>query len=94
MKTVSQQFRDQPEKPIERATWWIEWALRNPNNVHLASPTMHLGSFKSNLYDIKLFVIFVAAFIVYYLRKCLQNLSKRTVNDKNNKHRQNAKKKE
>lgn len=28
---LSRNFRDQPEKPIERALWWIEYVLRNPD---------------------------------------------------------------
>lgn len=32
MSNLSKIFRDQKETPLERAIWWVEWVLRNPNN--------------------------------------------------------------
>lgn len=52
MKIRSKRFRDQPEKPIERAVWWTEYILRHPNPVHLQSPVPKLGFLRSNLFDI------------------------------------------
>lgn len=57
MKIRSARFRDQPEKPLVRAVWWIEYILRHPNPEHLRSPVLMFGSFVSNLYDILLFFI-------------------------------------
>ncbi|KAJ6636140.1 UDP-glucosyltransferase 2 [Pseudolycoriella hygida] len=45
-------FRDQKEKPLDRAVWWIEWTLRNPNCSHLTSPVHRLGFIAANAYDI------------------------------------------
>lgn len=28
---MSRNFRDQPERPIERALWWIDYVIRNPD---------------------------------------------------------------
>lgn len=36
-KMRSSNFRDQPEKPIERALWWIDYVLRNPDISFLRS---------------------------------------------------------
>lgn len=45
-------FRDQKEKPLERAVWWIEWVLRNPDRDYLKSPVLRLGYIIGNSYDI------------------------------------------
>lgn len=53
MKKLSAQFKDQKEKPLERAIWWIEWLLRNPNaEEFLKSPVLRLGFIVGNSYDI------------------------------------------
>lgn len=59
MKIRSKRFRDQPEKPIDRAVWWTEYLLRHPNPVHLQSPVPKLGFLRSNLFDI----VFAVGFI-------------------------------
>lgn len=60
MKIRSAKFRDQPQKPLDRAIWWIEFVLRNPSPEHFRSPVLDLGFFRSNLYDIFI-VIFIVA---------------------------------
>lgn len=52
MDIRSARFRDQPEHPLSRAVWWIEYMLRNPNPQHLQSPVLEIGSFVANSYDI------------------------------------------
>lgn len=34
MKIISKFFKDQKELPLDRALWWIEWAIRNPSPVN------------------------------------------------------------
>lgn len=78
MNIRSKNFRDQPEKkPLDRAIWWIEFILRNPNPSYLRSPVLDLGFFKSNLYDVILMAFVVGSGIfgallfvlVKYVRK-------------------------
>lgn len=54
---ISRRFQDQPQKPLERAVWWIDYIIRNPTPDHLQSPTLKLGYFASNSYDVILLVV-------------------------------------
>lgn len=67
MKIRSTKFRDQPQKPLDRAIWWIEFVLRNPNPEHFRSPVLDLGFFRSNLFDIFIVVFLVVPILVAIL---------------------------
>ncbi|KAJ6634327.1 UDP-glucosyltransferase 2, partial [Pseudolycoriella hygida] len=51
MAKRSRLLRDQPERPIERAVWYVEYLLRNPDASHLRTPTIELGFIRSNSLD-------------------------------------------
>lgn len=83
MSVRSKRFRDQPEKPIERAVWWIEYILRHPDPVHLKSPVPKLGFLRSNLFDIVLAVGFIACLMIMIIaRMCLKCLTNRPIDKK------------
>lgn len=63
---MSKHFRDQKERPIERAVWWIEWAIRNPNANYIKSPVLDLGTFRANSYDLIAFLI-LAPILLYFI---------------------------
>lgn len=71
VKKISKQFKDQKEKPIDRAIWWMEWVLRNPDANYLKSPMLQLGLFVGNAYDLIAFVAFVIMLILYFIVKVL-----------------------
>ncbi|XP_031638676.1 UDP-glucuronosyltransferase 2C1-like [Contarinia nasturtii] len=84
----SAKFRDQKEKPLDRAVWWIEWLLRNPDCDHLKSPVLQLGFIVGNSYDIIAFIILLVTVILiislkifgHCIRKCSRNIySKETM---------------
>lgn len=60
-KRTSQLFRDQKETPLERAIWWIEWILRNPNTDHFRSLASDMNIFQMLSIDV-IFVIAVISF--------------------------------
>lgn len=71
MKVRSQQFRDQPEHPLQRAVWWVEYVLRMPNVDHIRSPIMELGFIRGNCLDILFAVLVVILLIVLIVKKVL-----------------------
>ncbi|XP_031626641.1 UDP-glucuronosyltransferase 2C1-like [Contarinia nasturtii] len=69
----SAKFRDQKEKPLDRAVWWIEWLLRNPDCDHLKSPVLQLGFIVGNSYDVIafIFMIFIAIVTILITLLCI-----------------------
>lgn len=65
MIRLSRLFRDQPETPLQRAVWWVEWILRNPDSDMLQSSTINLHWIKKYSYDVFLFVVSVTLSLLY-----------------------------
>ncbi|XP_055606988.1 UDP-glucosyltransferase 2-like [Uranotaenia lowii] len=57
MQRRSKFFRDQPEKPLNRTIWWVEYVLRHGDVSFMKSPSLALGAIQSNLFDVYLFYI-------------------------------------
>lgn len=67
----SKLFRDKPQKPLVVALWWIEYAMRNPSAPHYRSPTLELGSFASQSYDIILAILILVHTLTFMLFKLI-----------------------
>lgn len=63
IKKLSAKFRDQKEKPLDRAVWWAEWLIRNPDCEYLKSPVLKLGFISGNSYDV-IALISIILFVV------------------------------
>uniref|UniRef100_A0A336M4N9 CSON008881 protein n=1 Tax=Culicoides sonorensis TaxID=179676 RepID=A0A336M4N9_CULSO len=91
-KIISKRFQDQPEKPLDRAVWWVEYIIRNPNPEHLQSPVMKMGFLQANEYDIVIVVTLSMALIACFGTKAvckLLKLFKTKKNIENIKKKQN-----
>lgn len=69
-------LRDQPDKPLDRAIWWIEYVIRNPDLSHMKSPTLELGTIGSNLLDVYAFYLVIIIIVL----KVMKNAFKRVFN--------------
>lgn len=73
MQKRSKKFNDQPMQPLDRAIWWIEYVLRNPEPVHLLSPAINMSFLAAYSLDLLIFLfIFITVVLVLVLRKILK----------------------
>lgn len=84
---LSAVLKDQPEKPAERAAYWIEYVIRHKGAHHLKSGAERLNYFQYFLLDIIGLVLLVAVvtiLVVYWVLKKLYRFIfvKRSQNEK------------
>lgn len=89
MKKRSKLLRDQPEKPRERAIWWIEYVLRNPDASHLRTPTVQMGFIQANSIDLYAVIYTAFLIIIFSLLYLVQKLIPRESNTKESKLKKN-----
>jgi glucuronosyltransferase len=77
-KKISKLFRDKPQTPLDTATWWCEYVMRNPNLDHMKSPTIALGPFISKSYDVMLVILVVMFLTAHLLIKIVSGLKRIT----------------
>jgi len=68
MKLRSELFRDQPQKPLDRAVWWCEYVMRNPKATHLKSAEFNFWLLGSHFWDIQFIVLVVIILIILGIR--------------------------
>lgn len=74
-------FKDQIDKPLDRAVFWLEWAIRHKDDMKLIeSPVKRVGWFIGNGYDVLLIVtlpvILLLHVVIFLLWKCLWTTTK------------------
>ena len=70
---LSSLILDQPQHPLDRAVWWLEYLLRHPANTRMKPYTHNLHWFQYFLLDILAVVIIlfsILSFILYKLISC------------------------
>lgn len=75
-REVAKLFRDKPQKPLELAVWWVEYVIRNPNLDNLRSPTLKLGMFVSQSFDVLLVILLIFHIVLYILVKFVKIVKK------------------
>nr|CAD7203160.1 unnamed protein product [Timema douglasi] len=56
-RQISQDFRDQPQTPMERAVFWTEYVLRHNGAAHMRSSALDLNWFQYFLLDVLAFTM-------------------------------------
>ncbi|CAH1173989.1 unnamed protein product [Phaedon cochleariae] len=73
-RRISSLMRDQPQTSMERALFWIEFAMRN-NGTNIYDPqSRHISGFISSSFDIYLFFLLILCIFLYSLSKVLSVL--------------------
>lgn len=65
IKVMSKYLKDQKELPLDRALWWIEWVLRNPNS-YVVNHGKNLNFFQIQSIDV-ISVLTVTALALTYI---------------------------
>lgn len=69
VKRTSEIFRDQPQTPLERATYWMEYLIKHKGASHLRSASRDLSYFQYHMYDVQLIFLGVLALLLLIVWK-------------------------
>lgn len=84
---VSNLFKDKPHKPLDLAIWWIEYVIRNPSALQFDSPSLKLGSFAANSYDVIASILVALSALLYAARKLTEFMKNFCACNKCQKHK-------
>lgn len=73
---ISKLFRDKPQKSLDLAIFWVEYVIRNPSASIYDPPSLKLGAFAANSYDlilVGLITFHVLIYIAYQLIRRIAN---------------------
>lgn len=87
MGIISKRFRDQPEKPLDRAIWWTEYILRNPKPTHLRPAEFNLGLLGSHFWDIQVLILVAILLIVALASRIFKKIFNKRPDIKNSKEK-------
>lgn len=84
MQGLARLHRDQPEKPLDRAVFWIEFVMRHKGAAHLKTESYKLPWYSYHSVDVMLFLLtnaflillFFVMLVWFCLRLCLKGKKK------------------
>lgn len=65
VKKISKRFKDQPQSPMEKAIFWIEYVLRNDGAFYLQTSAQHLNFFE--YYNLDIYSLFATIFLLAFI---------------------------
>ena len=69
---LSELIMDQPQHPLDRAVWWLEYLLRHPHNTSMRPHTHNLYWFQYFLLDVIFFIVLILAVIILVVVKLIR----------------------
>ena len=71
---LSDLVMDQPQHPLQRAAWWLEYLLRHPHNPGMQSPVHKLYWFQYFLLDVIITFILILLLVFSVVRRIVKYL--------------------
>lgn len=85
IKITSKAFKDQKETPLERAVWWIEWAIRNPKVGHFKGNGQNFNFLQIESVDVYAFltiifstIVLIQLWISFNILRCIYRYRKKS----------------
>ena len=69
---LSSLILDQPQHPLDRAVWWLEYLLRHPANTRMKPYTHNLHWFQYFLLDVLFLILLILAVIILVVVKLVR----------------------
>ena len=69
---LSDLILDQPQHPLDRAVWWLEYLLRHPHNTSMKPHTHNLYWFQYFLLDVLAVFLFTLIAVIVLITKLLK----------------------
>lgn len=66
IKLISKRLKDQPQQPMEKAIYWIEYVLRNDGAHYMQSSAQYLNFieyYNLDIYSVFAMIIFIVIFL-------------------------------
>lgn len=88
-KKVSKLFQDKPERILDKAIWWIEYAMRNPTAPQFDPTSLKIGWFAAGSFDVLFTVIIVLSAFVFLVKKVCSSVKNLFSSSKRDKVKKN-----
>ena len=72
VNVLSDLIMDQPQHPLDRAIWWLEYLLRHPHNINMRPVSHDLYWFQYFLLDVIAVISIILATVIYILWKIVK----------------------
>ncbi|KAJ4429921.1 hypothetical protein ANN_22125 [Periplaneta americana] len=75
MEKLSNRLNDQPEKPLDRAVWWVEYVIKHKGTRHLRSAALDLTWHQYLLLDVIAFISVVFIITIWATYRIIRIIS-------------------
>ncbi|KAJ4429923.1 hypothetical protein ANN_22127 [Periplaneta americana] len=76
MKKLSDRLNDQPDKPLDRAIWWVEYVIRHKGAHHFRSAAVDLTWYQYLLLDVVVFIVVVFIITISVIYRTIRFINK------------------